>query len=246
MNCLWIAAALVMAASAEEKPNSPAVQEVFVELGLSPDEMVLKAIPDKYKPDEVTAAMARKDPKKYPFRAVVVAAAETLKAASQFQMMTELSASKDFFARAKAVAAQQEPVAVLILTIEESLSELDIVAAQLKTEKSPRWQAHYHYLSARLKSENARVQEYNFMLGKVRTDTLVELDEKAGQNGWKLGAMEKMQSSKSIRDLATQAAKQFEAIETDYPETPWAKLAERDRVRKAGLAWEPAKLEPKP
>jgi hypothetical protein len=139
----------------------------------------------------------------------------------------------------KLIAVEQMRLAHDITILELTMSRLEEVAG-LKAKESKRWQAHYDYAVAQVKLRLAFLNEYNLALAHVRTDLLPNLDPAKGQTGYRLAWAEKMQSNKSVRELADEARDRFRAITADHPNTPWAALASRSNNTPIGLHWEPA------
>jgi hypothetical protein len=109
-----------------------------------------------------------------------------------------------------------------------------------------RWQAHYDYARALVKSRLAYLNEYNKMLGDILTETLPSLDEKQKQDGYRLVSTEtaKMKSKKDIKQLATEATELYDQIIAERQGTPWADQARRDRLTPMGMAWHPYASKP--
>jgi hypothetical protein len=134
--------------------------------------------------------------------------------------------------------SQKGGPAVQIVELTDLLEEMEKVGAKRGEESSRRWQAHYDYALAELKSRLALVHEYNGMLAKVKRDELPELDAKL-HGGWKLVPEEKLQSPKEVRDYATDAKKLYAKLIRENPGTPWEVLAKRGQLAPLGLAWVP-------
>jgi hypothetical protein len=84
----------------------------------------------------------------------------------------------------------------------------------------------------------ALLNEYNLVLGHVRTESLPELP--AGSSSWRLTHIEKMSSKKDIQELAESARAAFKDVAALNPGTPWEVLAKRTMLALPGLRWEPA------
>jgi hypothetical protein len=134
--------------------------------------------------------------------------------------------------------SQKGGPAVQIVELTDLLEEMEKVGAKRGEESSRRWQAHYDYALAELKSRLALVHEYNAMLAKVKRDELPDLDAKL-HGGWKLARQEKLQSPKEVRDYATDAKKLYAKLIKENPGTPWDVLAKSGHLAPLGLAWVP-------
>jgi hypothetical protein len=128
-------------------------------------------------------------------------------------------------------------VGIAKLTLVES--ELEGLAA-LKEAQPKRWQAHYEYARAVVKSRLAYMNEYNKLMGDVRTETLPPLDKMLGQNQYRLVSSEKMKSKKDVQKLADEAQEAYSKLITQYKGTPWAIQAKRDKSFSLGLFWRPS------
>ena len=131
-----------------------------------------------------------------------------------------------------------EAYAIGIAKLELINIELDNVAA-LKPGETKRWQAHYEYARAVVKSRLAYLNEYNKLMGNVRTETLPQLKTNVGQNSYKLASSEKMKSKKEVQKLAEESQEAFAKLIAEHKGTPWAIQAKRDRSFSLGLVWLP-------
>ena len=124
---------------------------------------------------------------------------------------------------------------------------LDSLAKQ-RDAQPLRWQAHYDYARAVVKSRLAYMNEYNLMLGNVLTETLPELDGKLRQDGYKLVAIEtaKMKSKKDIKQLGADAMEIFDKLIAERKGTPWAIQAKRESAVELGMSWQPYASKPAP
>jgi hypothetical protein len=134
--------------------------------------------------------------------------------------------------------SQKGGPAVQIVELTDLLEEMEKVGEKRGEEPSKRWQAHYDYVLAELKSRLALVHEYNTMLAKVKRDELPSLDPKS-HRGWRLVPQEKLQSPKEVKDFAADAKKIYAKLIRENPGTPWEVLAKRGLMTPLGLAWVP-------
>jgi hypothetical protein len=139
----------------------------------------------------------------------------------------------------KEIFKELEFWAIGIAKLDLISSELDAVAG-LKEGQSKRWQAHYEYARAVVKSRLAYMNEYNKLMGDVRTETLPPLDKMLGQNQYRLVSSEKMKSKKDVLKLAEEAQEAYSTLITQYKGTPWALQAKRDKAFSLGLFWRPS------
>lgn len=191
------------------------------------------------------------DPGKYPLRAGVLKAVEVLERHSRGDVLVGASRKQVGLLREefagptsedvkKSIAReQQEGPAAMFLELEDLVKSLEKLKPLRDAETSRRWQAHYDYVLAMSKARFAYVNEYNFLLGKIRKDELPAIDPKL-HKGWRLASVEKMSSPRDVKDQADDARKLFNKLIKEHPGTPWEVLARRDRLTALGLAWQPA------
>ncbi len=139
----------------------------------------------------------------------------------------------------KQIANDLEFWAVSIAKLELVSSELDSVGA-MKEAQSKRWQAHYEYARAVVKTRLAYMNEYNKLMGDVRTETLPPLDKEKGQTQYRLISSEKLKSKKDVQKLAEEAQEAYNILITQHKGTPWAIQAKREKSFSLGLQWSPA------
>ena len=90
-----------------------------------------------------------------------------------------------------------------------------------------------------LKARLAYLNEYNKLMGNVRTETLPPLNKALGHNSYKLASSEKMKSGKEVQQLAEESQQAYGRLIAENKGTPWAIQAKRDRSFSLGLAWQP-------
>jgi hypothetical protein len=137
--------------------------------------------------------------------------------------------------------SQMDGPALMLVELQDALEILEKAGKDRERDPSKRWQAHYDYVTARLKMRMVYVHEYNLAIAKVKRDELPKLDPKL-HNGWRLAAQERIQSPKEVKDLASDARKLLAKLIEDHPGTPWEVLAKRERGAALGLAWQPTNL----
>lgn len=189
-------------------------------------------------------------PEQFPLRVAVLNAVETLQRHGQGEVMIGTARRKvgllreDLFGPInddvkKTIAKEQaEGPAVMYVELETLLNRLEKLQPKREDESSKRWQAHFDYVLAMVKSRFAYINEYNFALGKIRKDELPPLDPKL-HKGWRLASQEKLQSPREVKDQADDARKLFEKLIKERPGTPWEVLAKRERQNALGLIWQP-------
>jgi hypothetical protein len=191
-----------------------------------------------------------KEGEKYPLRMAVLKAVEILERHGKGDVMVgrtlknvgllreEFAGPTSDAVKQSIAKEQQEGPAAMFLELEDLVRLLEKAGAERDREPSKRWKAHYDYVTAMAKARFAYVNEYNFMLGKIRKDELPPLDPKL-HKGWRLAAVEKMSSPRDVKDQADEARKLFNKLIKENPGTPWEVLAKRERMTALGLAWQP-------
>ncbi|MFL5340821.1 MAG: hypothetical protein ACJ8F7_11790 [Gemmataceae bacterium] len=194
---------------------------------------------NKYKGD-ATIAEIKGDPEKYPLRIAVINAVEKMRelGGNTGDLPEEIRSQASDAQKAMLKNLQKGPARVMA-DLKDVLEALEKVGEDRKSEKSKRWQAHYDYILAEVKSKYAYMHEYSLMTGQVRRDALPELDKNKGQTGWRLASSEKLQSNQDVREQVNDARKLLKKIVKDYPGTPWEVLAKRERFTALGLEWVP-------
>lgn len=123
--------------------------------------------------------------------------------------------------------------------LEADLGELDEDMEKAKKvldkEESKYWKAMFLYAYAQTKARLAFMNEYNLMLGRIRTDSLPEFNKAVGLQ---LVSVEKMESKKDVKEMAAAAKETFAELIAQHKGTPWAVMAKQYRVVALGLKWQ--------
>jgi hypothetical protein len=136
------------------------------------------------------------------------------------------------------ILRQQRQPAIIEQDLKDALAELR--EAGKERDASPRWQANYNYVLARLEARIANVHEYNYMLGQIRKDALPPRDPKV-HSGWQLASREKLQSDTEAKKMAADSQKILARLAKEHKGTPWEILAKRDALTVLGLEWKPTR-----
>jgi hypothetical protein len=173
--------------------------------------------------------------KEFPLRAAYFEALTALEESNKIRMREVLQGPIDPKNKA-AFLLEQEPIGQSIFKLEQVLAQLREVADKRDDEVSKRWQANFDYTQARLQSRLVYLFEYSYTLGQIRADNLPELVP--GQSGWRIGTGKKIAVTESkAKALSKESKKLWTRIQTQYPGTPWALLAQRESLMTLGLAW---------
>ena len=139
----------------------------------------------------------------------------------------------------KQVLAKQGAPGRAVLVLEEALDELKKAGEDhMDKEMSKRWKANYDYTLARLESRLVFLMEYNYVLAQIRSDSLPPLE--GGFSGYVLGSKEKVTIPEGkVKDWVKEVRRTWDKIAKDHPNTPYAPMAQRERMTVLGLEWRP-------
>ncbi|MSU79104.1 MAG: hypothetical protein EXS16_13570 [Gemmataceae bacterium] len=175
--------------------------------------------------------------KEYPLRAAYFEAFEALQKSAKIPMREVLSSPIDPKRKA-AFLEEQAPAGISIFELEGVLANLKTAEEERDKETSKRWHANFDYIQARLQARLIYLFEYSYTLGQIRADNLPELAP--GQSGWRIGTSKKItvteQKAKALNKATT---KLWKRLQDEYPDTPYAILAERESIISLGLQWRP-------
>ena len=173
--------------------------------------------------------------KKHPVRAAVFEAVDALEQSNKVNIREYLAGPINPKQKTAFLMEQQEP-GIQIFEMKKALSQMKAVADERAKETSKRWQANFDYTMARLESRLVYLFEYSYILGQIRSDSLPELA--AGQSGWRVGSNAKITVPEpEAKAMAKEISKLWKKVQDDYPDTPWALLAERESMMALGLQW---------
>jgi hypothetical protein len=197
-----------------------------------------------YKPDKYTSVAQLRDrfqkfPKVFaqnnPLRAAFFEAVQVLEASQKLPLVATLDRPIQQKQKAE-ILDKQHRVGRVIFDLEQQLSRMKEAEEERDKEKSKRWQANFDVAVARLEARLVHLLEYDFVLAQVRSDSLPELSGK--QKGWRLGPRPTLSGGEAkAKQLFKSVARRWKKIEENYPETPWAVLAQRESKLALGLEW---------
>lgn len=173
---------------------------------------------------------------KYPMRAAVFDSIKALQTSNKIRMRETLNGPIDPKRKGEFLKEQQNP-GMMIFELEKALGQMKTVAGEREKETSKRWQANFDYTMARLESRLVYLYEYSYILGQIRSDSLPALE--GGQSGWRIGSRKKVQvpEPKAKTMANKEIPRIWRRIREQYPDTPWAILAERESLIALGLQW---------
>jgi hypothetical protein len=183
-----------------------------------------------------------KEAEKSPFRQAIVSAVKALQeSATRFSMRESFAGANTAQVKGQIKNEQSAPGKAKFY-LKEAYDDLKAVAKLRAKEPSKRWQAQYDYVLARTLARLIFVVEYNYVLAQIRTDSLPELPEGVTTYKLALGSRPKISVPESYaKDWVKELKRTWDKIVADYPETPWAVVARRERLNALGLEWRAAK-----
>jgi hypothetical protein len=177
---------------------------------------------------------------KFPLRAAVLDAKKALDAAEGVQLQVLLFGPINEKTKAS-FADKQKPIGMAIFELEEAWATMKEAAEKRDKEDSKRWQANFDYTLARLQSRLVYMNEYDYILADIRADRLPTLE---GDNTlWRLGFKQKVSTNENkVKNMVKDISKLWKKIEDEHPNTPWALLAQREKLYAMGLEWRASRL----
>lgn len=139
--------------------------------------------------------------------------------------------------------SEQMKPASLAADLTDLHEQMKAMEEQRAAEKSPRWQAHFDYVQARVLAKLIWVSEYNFCLGNNLRKDSPTLKEPSRNNGWALVPQEKLQQAET-RALEKERKRLLDRLIAEHAGTPWELLARRELVTPLGLTLKEARVEP--
>ena len=239
-----------------ETANPEALRTIVDELRLVPPvrsvndaeaDITLESLPpfpakalEPYQADYMSQQAIEANPGRYPLRTAVLKAAQVLRENVHKFRMKEVFNGRTTAQVKQQVAREQVDPGKSILALKEALEELKKAGENRKQEKSKRWQANYDYVLARLESRLVYVYEYSYMLAQIRGDSLPPLEN--GATGYRLGAKKKVSIPEpEVRDWVKEIDRTWQRVAREHANTPWAVVANRERMTVLGLEWRPTR-----
>jgi len=178
------------------------------------------------------------DGKRTPLRQAILDAKDLLAKHSQ-TFQEEFRGKGDDAAVKKLIYNRQKPPAMAMAELKEKMEDLQAMREESGKDKSKRWQADYEFVLAKLEQRYAYANEYNWMLGRIRKDTMPPRDPNK-YGGWRLAAQEKLHPAigKEGKEMAADAKKRFLKLARTCKGTPWAFLGKREALAALGLEWQ--------
>ncbi len=142
-----------------------------------------------------------------------------------------------FKARVGTDSTKMAKIVFKLIVLKEELESEAMV--KMRDAESPRWQANYDFIKARLLEQMAYLEEYQALLGQMRKE-LPPLDDKL-YGGWRLASTTDMQGGREATAYSKPARKTLEGLASKHRGTPWEVLAKREKLTALGLKWQSAR-----
>jgi hypothetical protein len=195
---------------------------------------------EPYLADYISVDAIERNPAKYPLRVAVLKAAQILRENIDKVRMKEVFPGNNNAQVKQQVLREQVDPGKNILVLKEALEDLKKAGEERKKEKSKRWQANYDYVLARLESRLVYVYEYSYVLAQIRSDSLPPLEN--GATGYRLGAKKKVGIPEpEVKDWVKEIDRTWQRLAREHANTPWAIVANRERMTVLGLEWRPTR-----
>jgi hypothetical protein len=217
----------------------------------------------EYRPDYMPFKDYLTDKRKHPLRAAIVEAAMESQGKNAPGEPPFLFPAENIGAR---LTDAQRIVARTEFIVNKSLGSLREVEKHRAKETSRRWQANFDLVMGRLLANKVRTGEYNWALAQMKVNP--KTNKEKNMNAWRLapdkeiafGKKEIADAKKSETNVrksnpkATEEAKKdaekaltyLQQVVKNHPDTPWAKMAERELQTPLGFKWVEAYLPPPP
>lgn len=140
--------------------------------------------------------------------------------------------TKRMLDKAQLAAAKLEPeVNKLYDALSGENSSVEGARAKLT---GTRWQVAYDTALGRAAAAKVRVDGYNAMLAALKRGKTFE---NAGSTGWILEPADTIETGSAMQKLADKAKSNLERVQKEYPNTPWARIAEQELRTPLGWKW---------
>ena len=182
---------------------------------------------------------------KYPLRVAAFEAASKIRESMDLRMKEYIpnpgGGAFDANRKKQFLGEQKEP-ALAILDLGEMLDDMKkLDDEQRDKETNKRWLANFDMARARLMSRLVYINEYNNLIAQIRTDSLPALEEKI-HVGWRVNTSDRVQIKEAtVKTMVKDVAKLWTRMEKDYPMTPWAIIAKREKNIAMGMKWVPTR-----
>lgn len=106
-------------------------------------------------------------------------------------------------------------------------------------DNEPRWAAAYDLAMGRAMAMRVRLYGYNLMLAQMKQAPLA-FENPEQQNQWTLTPGPEIETGPQMRQAAEEARMYLSRVIDEHPDTPFARLAERELSTDMGWTWQPS------
>jgi hypothetical protein len=245
-------------AGKEKVADAPGLKSILDEISLLPPATGGKAVKispstmpevqpnaiEPYKADYASILDYRDMEKEFPLRCTVARAIVALQENSKTVLMrTRIEGKfqgKELEVFKNQVFNEQKRLAEKTYHLKEMVKDMKAIGEKNYDKESKRIQVLFDFVTLRLKSRIIYVEEYNFLLAKIRGDSLPPLEE--GDNAYRLVPQDKLSINEGlIKEYAKEVKRGWTAMVKDNPGTPWAIVAASEQQVLLGLSWKSMK-----
>jgi len=133
----------------------------------------------------------------------------------------------------------QKPAADFLYKINQLVGLLSQGEKDREKVREPRWRAAYDLAIGRALAMKVRASGYNSMLAEMK-GTPKSFQEKES-NEWRIQPSKTINAPQDVKKFERQASMYLKRVIDDHPETPWARLAERELATPMGWEWKERK-----
>ncbi len=112
-------------------------------------------------------------------------------------------------------------------------------SARASLDNEPRWAAAYDLAIGRAMSMRVRLYGYNLMLAQMK-QTPLAFENPNQQNQWILTPGPDIETGPQMRQAAEEARMYLARVIDNHPDTPFARIAERELSTDMGWTWQPS------
>lgn len=136
------------------------------------------------------------------------------------------------------ITEAQKPAAELTYKIDRIVDVLGQGEKDREKIVEPRWRAAYDLAAGRALAIKVRAFGYNQMLADMKGQP--KTFQKKDSNEWRITPSKSINAGQAVKKLERQATTYLKRVMDEHPETPWARLAERELAIPMGWEWQEA------
>jgi hypothetical protein len=193
------------------------------------------ALMRNYQPDYRPIREYRKSVEKNKAKTMLIEAAKITKADNVPIPRLEFPAYNDDILRTTITEAQK-PAADTDYKIKLLLDKLQQGEKDREKVIEPRWRAAYDLAIGRALAMEVRIFGYNSMLAEMKSTP--KTFQKKDSNMWRIVASKENNANQAVKKMEKQALVYLKRVVDEHPNTPWAKIAERELSTPMGWQWQ--------